>query len=542
VSGKLDRRLIALADAAEVADGRLEPEIVDSAHRVVARAGKRLGLGVEATVVALAGPTGGGKSTLFNALAGTELSEASLRRPTTASAAAAVWGEQSDDLLDWLEVPRRHRVERPHTDGLVLLDLPDFDSVQVGHRLEVERLLELIDLVVWVVDPQKYADSSLHDRYLRKLSDYGKTMVVVLNQSDLLEAGSRDACRVDLERLLHEDGLDGVPVFTISARTGAGLDDLRRLLERRVAARSAAVDRLAADVTTAASALAVGCSDDGRHGIRRADRQQLVDSLAEAAGVSTVTRAVALAHRRRGSLATGWPFLRWVRRLRPDPLRRLRLGPRADPGSRTSLPGPTPLQSAQAAAAARSLANCAAAGLGAPWPSLVRRAAIRSEHDLTERLERAVARAEVDPGRPRWWRLAGLIQALLAAVALAGGLWLLVLAVLGFLRLLDVLPLPEVRGIPLPTLLLGVALLVGLLVAVLAGGCNRIGARRRSRAAAASMSRQVEEVANQLVIQPVEAELAAHDRLCAATTEALAPSGRLRSLGRRGLPPAGRGT
>jgi GTP-binding protein EngB required for normal cell division len=540
VSGKLDRRLTALADAVAVADGRLEPEIVDRARRVVARAGKRLGLGVEATVVALAGPTGGGKSTLFNALAGTELSEASRRRPTTAIAAAAVWGEPSDALLDWLEVRRRHRVESADTGGLVLLDLPDFDSVQVGHRLEVERLLELIDLVVWVVDPQKYADSSLHDRYLQRLSDYGETMVVVLNQSDLLEPRSRDACRVDLERLLLDDGLDGVPVFTISARTGDGLDDLRRVLERRVAARSAAVDRLAADVTTAASALAAGCSDDEGHGIRSADRGRLVDSLAEAAGVSTVTRAVALAHRRRGILATGWPFLRWVRRLRPDPLRRLRLGPRPDPDSRTSLPGPTSLQSAQTAAAARSLANGAAVGLRAPWPSLVRRAAIRSEDDLAGRLDQAVAGADLDPGRPRWWRLVGLLQALLAAVALAGGLWLVVLAVLGFLHLPDVLPLPEVEGIPLPTVLLGGALLAGMVLALLAGVLNRIGAGRRSRAAAASMRRRVEEVASELVIGPVEMELAAHARLCAATREALAP-GRLRSFGRRGLAPAGRG-
>ena len=522
MSGKLDRRLVALADAVEVADGRLEPGIVERARGVVARAGKRLGLGVDATVVALAGPTGSGKSTLFNALAGTELSEVSRRRPTTATAAGAVWGQPGDGLLDWLEVPRRHRIEGADTDGLVLLDLPDFDSVQVGHRLEVERLLEMIDLVVWVVDPQKYADSSLHDRYLRALSDYEQTMVVALNQSDLLEPGNRDACRADLERLLREDGLSAVPVLTISARRGDGLDDLRRVLERRVAARSAAVDRLAADVTTTASVLAAGCSDDAAPGIGRADRQRVVESLAEAAGVYTVTRAVALAHRRRGSLATGWPFLRWVRRLRPDPLRRLRLGSRPDPDLRTSLPGPTALQSAQAAAAVRSLANGAAVGLSAPWPSLVRRAATRSEDQLADGLDRAVAGADLDPPRPRWWRLVGVLQALFAIVALAGGLWLLVLAALGFLHIPDVLPLPEVEGIPLPTLLLGAGLLAGMLVALLARTFNRVGARRRARAAAVSMNRRVEEVASQLVIQPVEAELAAHDRLCAATRRALA--------------------
>ena len=63
----------------------------------------------------------------------------------------------------------------------MLLDLPDFDSVEHAHRLEVDRLIELVDLVVWVVDPQKYADAALHDRYLRPLAGHAGVMLVVLN-------------------------------------------------------------------------------------------------------------------------------------------------------------------------------------------------------------------------------------------------------------------------------------------------------------------------------------------------------------------------
>ena len=122
-------------------------------------------------MVALAGPTGAGKSSLFNALAGRELVAASRRRPTTSSATAAVWGEQQDELLDWLEVPLRHRLDA-RAAGPRLLDLPDFDSVEHSHRVEVERMIRLVDLFVWVVDPQKYADSALHDRYLRPLAGY----------------------------------------------------------------------------------------------------------------------------------------------------------------------------------------------------------------------------------------------------------------------------------------------------------------------------------------------------------------------------------
>ena len=72
---QLDRRLEALAEAAELAAGRLDDQVVADAQRVVEKAGSRLGLGVETTVAALAGPTGAGKSSLFNALVGDKLVE-----------------------------------------------------------------------------------------------------------------------------------------------------------------------------------------------------------------------------------------------------------------------------------------------------------------------------------------------------------------------------------------------------------------------------------------------------------------------------------
>ena len=83
MSVHLDRRLTALTDAVGVAEGRLDSEAVEAARRVTGKAGARLGLGIESTVVALAGPTGAGKSLLFNALTAIDLAAVGRRRPTT---------------------------------------------------------------------------------------------------------------------------------------------------------------------------------------------------------------------------------------------------------------------------------------------------------------------------------------------------------------------------------------------------------------------------------------------------------------------------
>jgi GTP-binding protein EngB required for normal cell division len=535
----LDDRLQALADAVEVASGRLSEETVAPARRVVAKAGARLGLGLESTVVALAGPTGAGKSSLFNALAGADVSRVGRLRPTTAAASAATWGDANPALLDWLDVPRRHRAEDGEgLEGLVLLDLPDFDSVETTHRSEVDRLVELVDLVVWVVDPQKYADAAWHDRYLRPLAAHDEAMAVALNQVDLLTPSGVDEAGADLERLLVADGLQGVPVLAVSVRTGDGLEDVRRLLAERVAAREAATARLAADVGAIAGRLAEAAGDPSDRRVGGAARERLADALADAAGADVVARAVEEAHRRRGSLATGWPFVRWVRRLRPDPLRRLRLQDRPQEHVATSLPGPSAAGLARVENAARGLAAEAAEGLPAPWPRHARDAALESGPALPDALDRAVAGTDLGVRAPRWWRVAGWVQSLLALVVAAGVAWLLALVGLAFLRVDDVVPVPELRGVPVPTALLLGAALAGIVLAIATRLANGAAARRRGRAAHRAVRRRVEAVGQDLVLAPVDRELEAHARFARAVAAAAARPRHRRQ--KRGAVSAGR--
>ncbi|WP_116452140.1 GTPase [Blastococcus litoris] len=500
-------RLAALRDAVEVAEGRLDVPEVAQARALLAKAGARAALG-DATVVALAGATGSGKSTLFNALSGAEVSTPGVRRPTTGVAHATTWGEDgADRLLDWLEVPRRHRHgPEPALDGLVLLDLPDHDSVRLEHRLEVDRLVGLVDVLVWVLDPEKYADAAVHDRYLAPLAGHAGVLLVVLNQIDRLDGRAAQECLADLRGLLDREGLARVPVLAASGRTGTGVAELRGELAHRVAARRAATDRLTADVRGMAAALATHAEgDDAALGRRERGelREDLGDALAAAAGVPTVTSAVERSTMRAGVASTGWPPLRWVRRLRPDPLDRLHLG---DERARTSLAPAGPVERAGVATAVRRARDVVGDGLPQAWRDDLRRTVEVSEDELADRLDRAVAGTDLGSDRVPWWqRSVGGLQWLLALVALAGALWLLALVVLGFFQLDDVVPLPRVEGLPLPTLLVAGGLLAGLLLALVSRPLVRLRARRRARAAERRLRAAVRAVAEDALLAPMSA-------------------------------------
>lgn len=520
----LDERLAALREAASAAAGRLDPDLVAQAQEVHERAGRRLGLGSELTVVALAGATGSGKSSLFNAFAGTQLSPVGVRRPTTGDAQACVWGDDSAEaLLEWLRVPRRHVLAEPdpQLDGMVLLDLPDHDSVELSHRLEVDRLVQVVDLFVWVVDPQKYADAALHERYLRPLAGHSGVMVVVLNQVDRLDSTGQARCAADLRRLLEEDGLDGVPVVSTSATTGEGLDDLREVLARRVTERRASAERLAADVDAIVADLLPYCEgSSGKRTVKDADRSALTRALGDAAGVGLVGDAVRRSHRREAGLATGWPFTRWLRRLRPNPLNRLHLGA-VNPGSgRTSIPAASPVQRAGVETSLRRVGESLSAGLPEPWPTRVRHVASSTQEAVLSQLDRAVAETNVgDGGRPLWWGVVRGLQALLAIAVVIGFLWLGALFALEWLQVPRP-PLPHVNRIPVPTLLLVGGILGGLLVAAVSGQVARVGAARRKRVAERRLNESIAALADDRVIEPLQVEIAAHDRLCAALQRA----------------------
>ncbi|GAA4919476.1 hypothetical protein GCM10023237_45000 [Streptomyces coeruleoprunus] len=508
-AGALRDRLDALRELVGLSATRLDGRTLAEAGRVLDEAAARQRLSSRHTVVAIAGSTGSGKSTLINALAGVPVSETGLRRPTTAAPIACSWSEGAAELLDRLAIPGRLR-RRPLAggagdealQGLVLIDLPDHDSAVTAHRAQVDRVLGLVDAVIWVVDPEKYADAVLHERYLRPLAGHAEVTFVVLNQIDRLPGDAAHQVLDDLRRLLDEDGMalgehgePGATVLAVSALTGEGMGELRELLGAFVQGRNAAARRISADVDAAAARLRPVYVGDGRPGLDERAQEDFGARLAVAIGATAAGEAAERAWRRNAGRACGTPWLRlwrWYERLRTPAAR--------EPQQ------PAPVEDELTARqrvehAVRIVADQAAYGLPAPWAQAVREAAVRGAQGLPEALdELAVKTREPKPGgrppRPRWWALAVLAQMSMTLLQVFGALWL----VGQIVGVLDPGLLPPV--LVMLAGIIGGPLVEWACVAGARGPARRYGqeAERRLREAAASCGRA-------MVLDPVAAEL-----------------------------------
>ncbi|MGW5763590.1 YfjP family GTPase [Streptomyces tendae] len=434
--GNLRSRLDALRELVGLSRTRLDSGTLAEAGRVLDEAAARRRLSGQHTVVAIAGATGSGKSQLFNTLAGVTISETGVRRPTTAAPIACSWSDGAASLLDRLGIPgrlRRRPLQHPDSEsplrGLVLIDLPDHDSAAVQHREQVDRILALVDAVIWVVDPEKYADALIHERYLRPMAGHAEVTFVVLNQVDRLPGEAAEQVLDDLRRLLDEDGIalgeygePGATVLALSALTGEGVGELRETLGQFVAERQAPARRIAADVDAAARQLRSVYVTGQRTGLSEEAREEFADRLADAVGATAAGEAAERAWLRNANRACGTPWLRlwrWYHDRRDPVTGRLSTRSQADEEA-------TARQRVEQAV--RTVSDRASAGLPAPWAQAMREAAVRGARGLPEALDELAVRAGLPPGRPPrpgWWPVAVLSQATMTLLQVVGGLWLL---------------------------------------------------------------------------------------------------------------------
>ncbi len=545
----LHERLDALDRALSALDGIAPGEALTGTTELLERIDRRRALSAEHTVIGLFGATGSGKSSLLNALIGKDVARAAVRRPTTSAPLAAVLGDAgSEALLDWLEVEERHALDEgtalaraaskpargrrarrteAGTPGVVLLDLPDLDSVESAHRDIAERMTGMVDVIVWVTDPQKYADALLHHEFVRPFAGHDAVTVLVLNQVDRLREAEREGVLASLAAIARADGLESAPVLAASAETGEGIEELREHLLGIARSREAVVERHRADVRGAAARLREAADPTGM-----AERSSpaaidtLVEDLSLAARVEPVARAVGGSYRHRAARRVGWPPLRWIRSMRADPLARLGIGRGRDGEGleRTSLPAPDAAASARASGGVRRFADDASAGGSDPWRAAVRAAARSEEEALPDALDQAVAEADLRAGETSWWwRVLDVLQWLALLIGVVGLGWLGLNAALAFLGVPPP-PMPMVEElwipIPLPTVMLVLAIAAGILLGVAGSAIAAMSGAWHRRRARRLLTARVRGTAQDLVVEPVDETL--HQARQAASDLALA--------------------
>ncbi len=141
--------------------------------------------------------------------------------------------------------------------------------------------------------------------------------------------------------------------------------------------------------------------------------------------------------------------------------------------------------------------------------------------DLSDRLDGALSSTDLGVAKIPWWAgVVRVLQWLLILAALGGAAWLLTLAVLSYLQMSSPEP-PDVGSVPLPTLMLVGGVVLGLLLALFCRVLVRATARHRAASADQRLRAAIAEVAEELVIRPVEAELTAYSTVRDGLVKAL---------------------
>jgi len=209
-------------------------------------------------VVLLVGPTGAGKSTIFNTLAGRVASQTGVLRPTTRVAVVLAHPDDHaalrDGALEGVSDEQVRFVDDVTLErGLALVDAPDIDSIEHANRALADRLVEAADLCCFVTTATRYADQ-VPWAVLQRVQERGLPLLVIVNRMPA-DAAERAEVLADLRRLLVEAGLSALlaaspgaePRALVAVEEGALDPAGDRLLSTAITAVLDEIERLRAD-------------------------------------------------------------------------------------------------------------------------------------------------------------------------------------------------------------------------------------------------------------------------------------------------------
>jgi hypothetical protein len=212
-------------------------------------------------LVLLLGPTGAGKSTVFNTIVGHAVSETGVLRPTTRVAAVLVHPADREAVVGGAlaRIPSSQSkfVEDASIEpGVALVDAPDIDSLEHANRELADRLVEAADLCLFVTTATRYADR-VPWSVLERVRERGLPLQVIVNrmpadaeeQAEVLSDVRRLLTAADLDRArtptdeegprdviaVAEGAIDGTGAMLDRATIAPVLDEIARLRADREA-------------------------------------------------------------------------------------------------------------------------------------------------------------------------------------------------------------------------------------------------------------------------------------------------------------------
>lgn len=460
-------------------------------------------------LVVFAGSSGGGKSTLLNALARSNLVETGTARPTTKEIRAFTHPEadistrrEYTGLADLRAVDSEDAGAFP--EWLVAVEVPDrrlFQEENPRFAAKIEEILDLADVTVWVTDPQKYADAD----FLADLRRWGNPQgsVVVLTHTEALAADSLDAVMKDLQTALEKSGI-GLPVMNATvfdestvAAFREKILEMATLPESRFRAMNFRLQKVAQTIAReAAVSPEVEVETQGAE-------EKFCGQVAQACAVEETEEQL-----QKSYLRASRPFMM------PPPLTWL-AGAQPLTESPQFLPPKT--NTAEVNLAARHFVDAVGEKYPQNWNSFFHRRAAHHAASLISALDLALASWE----GPRlenklWWRLWRAWQWIILFALVATSIW----ALIWLVSFLGGAPIPGLLGpVPLPPLSFGLALVVVVVSMLLGLKISGSRAKKFGETGAQKFRQLLDEVSRKAFLAPLHQEMTLYPQVSELTAQ-----------------------